>query len=179
MKHPLLAKRYARSLWAVAAEQKNTDQVEQALGRFCGLLEQNPDLAKFVSHPLASKQDKLKVAQEVLGGEAPEVFIKFLSLIFEKRADLSFRQIFEQYQLFSRESKGQVQAEVVSSALLSEQEKKQLQEILKGKLQKDVLLKESVDPGLMGGLIVKVGDKVWDGSLGARLRALREQLLQN
>lgn len=179
MNDPQLNKKYAKSLLAAALQAQAADGVSSALADFSSLLEREPELSTILSHPLTSRAVREKLLREIFQGKVQDIFLHFALLIYEKRPWLSFRELHKQYHALYLDSKGQAEARVSAALPLSTEDKERLKEIFKKITKKEILIQESLDQSLLGGLVVKVGDQVWDGSLRARLHGLKYELLRD
>jgi F-type H+-transporting ATPase subunit delta len=97
-------------------------------------------------------------------------------LVLTKRNFLSFREIYQQYREMALESQGRIIVDVSSPFPLTDDQRQTLTEALRQKLGKTAVLEERVDRTLVGGMVVRAGDEVWDGSLRERLRRLENAL---
>ncbi|MCI0529613.1 MAG: ATP synthase F1 subunit delta, partial [Nitrospira sp.] len=105
--------------------------------------------------------------------------VNFLSLLLRKGRFQSLPDINTQYRVFWDENLNRATAEVQSATELSEETKTRLQEKLNQVTGKEIILKTSINPELLGGIVTKIGSLVFDGSIRAQLNRLREQLVKS
>jgi ATP synthase F1 delta subunit len=172
-----IAKVYARSLFEVAREQGKLDQVREQLGQFVDALDENRELAVFFFSPYFSISEKQDALDRVLVG-AEEIFLNFLKLLVEKhRMPVIFRirQSFEQ--LWEEENRT-LPVEITSAVELDEGTTESLARQIAERAGRKVKLATRVDPEILGGLVVRVGNSILDASIRNRLEQLRRHVAQ-
>ena len=124
-------------------------------------------------------EDKKAVLKQVMGNDANPYLINFMMLLVDKRRIVFLESIVEQYLNLLRKLNKTVLAEVTSATELNEEQKNSLVEKVKGiSNARDVELRSTIDPSLIGGVIIKVGSKVIDASLRGQLRRISISLNQ-
>ena len=170
-----IASVYARSLFEVAKEQNKLDQVREQLGEFADALSENRELQVFFFSPYFStpeKKDGLKKA--VSGTDA--IFDNFLELLIEKhRMPAVFRVRRELDRLWQRENK-LLPVEVTSAIELDKGTVKQIGDRIGEQTGQKIELSAKVEPDILGGIVVRVGNSIIDASIRARLEQLRKQV---
>jgi F-type H+-transporting ATPase subunit delta len=172
-----IAKVYARSLFEVARESGKLDQVREQLGQFVDALNENRELAVFFFSPYFSISEKQDALGRVLVG-AEEIFVNFLELLIEKhRMPVIFRirQAFEQ--LWEEENRT-LPVEITSAIELDEATTESLARQIAERADRKVKLATRVDPEILGGLVVRVGNSILDASIRNRLEQLRRHVAQ-
>ena len=171
----LLSARYAQALFGLAREQRLVDKVEVDLDEFARLLE-TTELAQLFFHPKVQRDAK-KVLVDKVGGGFSALTLDFFKLLVDKRREAAAKGIIRFYKNLAIAERGEVHASVVSSRKLSSNEAAELSTRLSGGGKK-VLLEERIDTSLLGGMIVRVGNKIYDGSVSGRLSRLKHRLTQ-
>ena len=173
----VIAKRYAQGLFAVAKENNLLEDVKLELGRTSSELAKNKDLIKVLTHPKIRLSEKRTILNKLLGDGVSRVSQSFFNLLFEKKRlgiiffiSSEFSSLLDTYQ-------GVIRAEAKTAVPLKEEEKVKLKEELEKRLSKKTLLKTVVDKELLGGVWIKTGDRVIDGSVKGYLKRLREELI--
>ena len=169
-----VAERYANALFELAIDNKSLAEVEKDLGRFADLISESPDLARLVRSPVFSAADQSRAVVAVLekagiGGLVANV----VKVAAANRRLFVVPEIVTAFRRLAAQHRGEVSAEVVSAEPLADKHVAELKAALKASLGKDVTLDTSVDPSLIGGLIVKVGSRMIDGSLKTKLNSLK------
>jgi F-type H+-transporting ATPase subunit delta len=170
-----VAGRYASALFSLAQDQREGPAVADSLARFDALITESPDLERMLRSPVFSTADQLKaldaiLAQTGIGGIAAN----FLRLVATKRRLFVVREMIADYRKLYDTSRGVTRAEVTSAAPLTDANVAALKESLRATSGgREVDLDMKVDPSIIGGLIVKLGSRMVDGSLKTKLNAIR------
>lgn len=168
---------YANALADVALAQGAAAPVTQQLGDFTAAYASSAELRNMLASPAVSKAEKRAVAERIsarLG--ASKIVRNFLFVVIDHQRTPLLPKIFESFENVVRERQGVAEAEIFSPTALNEAQKKQLTQALERLTGKRVETRFSLDTGLLGGAMVRVGDTIYDGSLRKSLNALREQL---
>ncbi len=163
-----VAQRYAGSLFELALDAKSVAAVEKDLDRFEALLSGSEDLKRLISSPVFSSEDQL----HAIGALADKAGIKGLVGNF-LRVVARNRRLFAAFRKIAAEHRGEVSADVISAHELSAAQQNELKATLKGVAGKDVTINVTVDPSILGGLIVKMGSRQIDTSLRTKLSSLK------
>src|SRR5690606_34750389 len=152
-----VASRYAKSLIDLAQEQGNLEVVKQDMEQFVAILRANSELQAVLKNPIM-KQDKKRNILDVLFGDKihPSIVAFFHIMVRKGRAGILYataREFIREY----NEVKGIVHATVVSAAPLSAKNLEGLQKAIAGEIKAEVVLRNTVDPTLIGGFVVNVG----------------------
>lgn len=178
MSSALVAKRYAQALFEVASEKQQIDLVEQELDQVKQLFNDNPAFLQFLQHPQISGGAKKKEVNTIFQGKLSEVTINFLNLLIDKKREEIFPSIPQYFTEKANEARGLVDAVVISVKPLSEEEKQGIADSFKKLLNKEVRVTNQIDNAIMGGVVVQVGDRVYDGSIAGKLNRLQQSLKQ-
>ncbi len=173
-----VAGRYASALFALAAEQRQTGEVAAALKDVSEMIAESPDLRQLVRSPVFSAEQQTKAFAAVLqkAGIAG-IAANFVRLVASKRRLFALPDMIRGYNQLYDAARGLTRAEVTSAAPLSDEQIAALKEQLRGKTSgQDVEVSVKVDPALIGGLVVKLGSRMVDGSLRTKLNAIRNAM---
>jgi len=168
---------YANALADIALAQGAAAPAAQQLGDFVAAYLASAELRNILASPAVTKEQKHGVVEKIaarLG--ASRIVRNFLFVVVDHQRTLLLPDIFNSFQDVLRERQGITDAEVFSAVELSDAQKKEMTRTLERVTGKKVEAKFSLDPQLLGGALVRVGDTVYDGSLRNRLTALRERL---
>ena len=170
-----IASVYARSLFEVAKEQDRLDTVHDELGEFADALNESRELQVFLFSPYFSTKEKSEGLDKAISG-ADETFVNFLELLVEKhRMPVLFRVRAEFEKLWEEENK-LLPVTVTSAVELPKSTVKQIGDRISEQTDRKVDLSSTVDPDILGGIIVRVGNSVLDASIRNRLENLRKQV---
>jgi ATP synthase F1 delta subunit len=170
-----IAEVYSRALFEVAQEHDILDEVHEQLGQFADELDKNHDMQVFFFSPYFSSQEKKDGIGKMIEG-ANEDFQRFLELLAERHrmpAVFRIRRAFDE--LYAEERK-LLPVTVTSAVELDEDTVKEIGRKIEENTGRTVELTAKVDPNVLGGLVMRVGNIVMDGSIRARLERLRKQV---
>ncbi len=174
MARRVYARRYARAVFEIALERKELDRWRDDLEKFAALGE-NVDFMALMENPKVGFDKKEKLLSGVLGDISP--LARNLVYLLVSRGRLAMvGDISGEYHRLLDGYRGIEHAEVVTAVPLDDREKKKLEEHLGKVVGKKIVLESSVDPGLVGGMIARVGGKLLDGSTHSQLLALKKEL---
>lgn len=172
-----VAGRYAKALFELAMEERAVEAVSRDLAALKALLAESPELARLVRAPVFSAEEQRIGMDAVLRRmEAAPLTVRFILTLAAKRRLSGVADIIRAFEALWRRQKGEVDAEVIAARALSESEASELRHVLKATLGRDARLTTRVDPGLLGGLVVKVGSNMIDSSLRTKLDGLRNAM---
>ena len=169
---------YAQALMSLAQQNELADQFGETFRSLESLMSESQEFKDFVQNPVIANEDKKAVLKQVMGDANPYL-VNFMMLLVDKRRIIFLESIVNQYLSLLRKLNQTALAEVISARELSDEQKGNIVERVKGIVEaRDVELKTSVNPDLIGGVIIKVGSKVIDASLRGQLRRISVSLNQ-
>jgi F-type H+-transporting ATPase subunit delta len=177
VKNTIVAKRYAKALFAVGLEENGLDVYGEALATLAGLLASQPEVMDALSNPLYPLDVREKVAEQL--GQAiaaPPVMTNFLRLVVQKRRAEALPDIAEVFQGMVDADRNTSRGTVVTAVEIDAALKARIQEKLEKITGKKIILATRVDPSIIGGLVAKVGDLVLDGSIKSQITGLKESI---
>jgi ATP synthase F1 delta subunit len=170
-----IASVYARSLFEVAKEQDKLDKVRDEIGEFADALNESRELQVFLFSPYFSTREKSEGLDKAISG-ADETTVNFLKLLIEKhRTPVLFRVRAELDQLWEEENR-LLPVTVTSAVELPKATVKQIGDRIAEQTDRKVDLSSKVDPDILGGIVVRVGNSVLDASIRNRLENFRKQV---
>ncbi|MEJ0011097.1 MAG: F0F1 ATP synthase subunit delta [Bauldia sp.] len=169
-----VAQRYANALFELAVDEKALPAIEADLDRFAALIEESPDLKRLVRSPVFSASEQLRAIDAILSrDQIGGMVANLIKVAAGNRRLFVVPEIITGFKQLAARQRGEVAAEVTSAEPLSDTHVAELKAALKASLGKDITLATHVDPSLIGGLIVKVGSRMIDGSLRTKLNSLK------
>jgi F-type H+-transporting ATPase subunit delta len=170
-----IAKVYARSLFEVAREQGKLDEMREQVGEFADALASDHDLQVFFFSPYFSTVEKGDGLDRALDGADP-ILVNFLKLLIENhRMPVIFRVRRDYDALWEQENR-LLPVSVTSAVELDEDTLRQIVDRIAEQTGRKVELSSSIDPDILGGMVVRVGNQVLDASVRNRLEQLRKQV---
>ncbi len=167
-----IARRYARALADLIAEGKKLMPGLRKLGEAAA----HPEMQAFLARPDVDAAAKI-AALKKLAGKLPRELDALLALLGRRNKLVLLPLIHEETEAMEKARSGRVEAEVTAAVELTEEQKKRLEKALARMTGKEVELSVRVDPSILGGLVVRIGDRVLDASLRAKMEAMRRALL--
>jgi F-type H+-transporting ATPase subunit delta len=169
-----MAGRYAIALFDLALEEDKLDEVEEGLSRLDGLLGGSDDFLRVVRSPIFSSDEQARALVAIATHTGiTGLTANFLQLLVRNRRLFALRDIIAGFRRLLADHRGEIIAEVTSAVPLSETQTEELKATLKAKTGKDVTLNQTVDPAILGGLIVKIGSRMIDTSIRTKLTTLK------
>lgn len=171
------AVRYAKALFGLAREAGRVDEVRAELDGLLAAIEKVPALAEVFVRPIHPAGERRRALAALAGplGLSP-LLAHFCSYLIDQRRTRDLATIRDDYVRLAEEAAGRLRGEVVSAAPLDAAALDRVRGALARRLGREIELQVRVDPDLVGGLVARVGDLVFDGSLRAQLAQLRAQL---
>lgn len=169
---------YAKSLIAATEKTGNTEEILEQLDSFVvDVLESIPQLDAALQSPRIAPQEKHRLIDEALSGRGDSTLIRFLKVLANHQRLDCLRAINRQARVQFNQLRGRVEAAVTVADDLTPELEAAIQDKLKAMLGKEVILTVSRDPRIIGGMIVKVGDTVYDSSVANQLAQVRQAAL--
>lgn len=173
-----LARRYARALLELASAKRMEDKVLSELEAFADVYRESEDLQRVFGGARIPQEQRARVLDQVLKRTmASELTRKFLAHLDRKGRMVGVVDIHRSYKRLVDEKLGRVDAEVISPSAMGMSESQKLKMQLEKMTGKKVVLKQTVDPSLIGGVITRVGHLVYDGSVQSFLEETRHNLM--
>ncbi|MBU2227606.1 MAG: ATP synthase F1 subunit delta, partial [Proteobacteria bacterium] len=172
-----IAKRYARAFFKVAKEERRYEDYSLELGRFSAILKENKGLNEFLANPIFARQDKKAVVETILQKTGiSELTANFLKLLVDKRRIGIISDIESRYRELMYEALNKVKVTVSTAFPLTGELAAQLQEGLEKLTGKQVEMTVLLDPSLLGGVVVRIGDTLYDSSIRTQLNKIKDLL---
>ena len=173
----LVSKTYGDALFAVALECSRMDEFFEAVKVVADILRTNDEFGKLMNHPKIIKEEKIKIVEEVFGNKIPKEIIGIMKLLISKGRASEMLSVFDYFIDLVKEEKKIGKADVVTAVELSaEQKAKVEQKLLDTTKYETFEMNYSVDTSLIGGMVIRIGDRVVDSSIKTKLFELTREL---
>jgi F-type H+-transporting ATPase subunit delta len=177
MRESTIVRNYAEALLTLARKANDPRGWGRLLQDVADSIQSDRTLRLFLESPRVSAEQKNEVLGKALQDRAPRLFVRYLQTLVRKRRQLLLSEIATEYHTLLDEVEGRVHAHVTVARPTSDADRDVITRQLAKTLGRDVVPHFAVNPGILGGVIVKVGDRVMDGSVRRRLGLLRGRLL--
>jgi F-type H+-transporting ATPase subunit delta len=177
MREQSISKNYAEALLALAQKANGTEEWGGLIHALAGAIEQDVTLKRFLEAPQVSAAKKSEILGKGLAGKAPAMFIKFVQKVVTNRRQMLIPIVATAYTDLLDEAAGRVHARVTFASAVSDADRDAIAAQLSKILKKTVVPHVNVNPQIIGGVIVRVGDTVMDGSVRRRLGTVRAKML--
>lgn len=167
---------YARAVFNVARAENMVDQVEDELRQLKDEITNNLELKKNLTDPSIENYEKIKVMLEILGDDGSKAIKSFAAMMVILDAVDSFEQTYRDFVELANQLKRQVSIEVISVIELDKEILNEIKENVDKKTGLDVRIKNVLDKNIIGGIVIKIGDKVIDLSIKDKLEDLKNKL---
>ncbi len=171
-----VARRYAQALNEQAAQAGILEQVDADIELISTALDDSRELRAFFGSPIISRKKKGDVVRALFEERIQKVTMTFMGLLVDKRREGIFPTVVASYRELRDAQLGKTTVSVRTAYELSEEDRTALMTELTSLTGKQVRLDAKLDPSIMGGIVIRVGDTVYDGSITNQLATLRERL---
>lgn len=170
-----LSRRYAKALFSLGQEDGEFEQYGRDLMEFAGFCRQNEDFRQVISNPIFAVEDRKGILQTVLDRSSLSDIVKnFLNLLLDKNRIRAIEEMAEYYSKLTDEVSNIARAEIITARPLKGEALERVERSLEDLTSKKIRSEVREDRGLIGGIVVKIGDLVLDGSVKAQLEGLKE-----
>ncbi len=177
-KESRVAKRYAKSLLDFAIERGVLEEVRADMALIDGTCRASRDLVAMLRSPVIKLDVKAKALSKIFANKVNKITIEFVRIVAKKKRDEIIPEIAQAFAGVYLEFKGIQKAEVTTAIALTEAERKKVLKFI-ANISENVELREKIDPEIIGGFIIRVGDKQYDDSVASRLLNLKTELTKN
>jgi F-type H+-transporting ATPase subunit delta len=176
MRDTTIARNYAEALVALARKANDLEGYGVAIRGLADAVSQDVRLTNFLASPSVSAADKNRVLGQAFASKLPRNVVRFVQKLVDNRRQLLLGEVAQEYSNIVDEQEGRVHATVTVSRETTDAERDAIGAQISARLGKKVVPHVTVNPAILGGVIVKVGDTVMDGSVRKRLATLRTRL---
>ena len=178
VKELALAKVYAAAIFEVGQSTGQVDQIAAELRTLGDLVNADPDFEMFLDSPAVDAETRKLTIEKLFRGKFGEVFVDSLQVLNRKERLGIVREVAAAYHALHQESLGREELHVDTAVPLSDGVREQLRERISRATGKKIDLLERVDPSLIGGIVLQLGDKKFDGSVRRKLAVVKTALLE-
>ncbi len=178
MRDETVARSYAETLFELASRNDALESFGEAIATVAATLEETPRARTFLETPRIDDEVKKDAVRKVFGDRLPKLVVNFVLVTIDKRRQRLLGAIARQYQMLLDAHMGREHVQVTVARPLDEATRSVVAEKLSAALGKEAIPHVQVRPEILGGLVVRTGDTIYDGSVRRRLDSMRRQLLR-
>jgi F-type H+-transporting ATPase subunit delta len=172
-----LALAYAASLLELADEQKLTEQIAQELAVLRQLLAANPHFHLYLADPAIGEIEREKSLKQIFAAQFSKLTMNFLGVLNQKNRLGILEQIADAYDDLLRQQQGKIEVDVTVAQKLTSDQLEEVRQKVSSALKKDAIVHQYVDDSIIGGMVLRVQDKLIDASVKSQLASMKQQLL--
>ncbi|MBE6047115.1 MAG: F0F1 ATP synthase subunit delta [Clostridium sp.] len=173
-----LDKRYALALYEIAEEKGKVEEFLEDLRSICDLIDNNKDFQEVIRHPQISTKKKKETFTNIFKGKIDNELLAFLIILIEKDRISYIREKLNEMEKIHLERINTLKAMVITAVPMLESEKEALKHKLEEKYDKNIIMTTEVDKSILGGVFVRVGNDVIDGTVKSKLDEMKEIMLK-
>lgn len=177
MNESTIGRNYAEALLALARKSDDIEEYGALLTDIANAMREDQTLRAFLQSPKLAASHKIAILEKALGKKVPPLFLRYIATVIQKRRQMLIPAIADEYQTLLDEAENRLYANVTVAREPGDPERDALARQLSRLFGKRVVPHISTNPAILGGLIVKVGDTVIDGSVRKRLSVLKQRML--
>ncbi len=171
--------KYSQAMFDIASEQKKLEEFGTELKKVRDTFQENPDFWKFLNHPLVPPQSKKQTVKEVFADDVSPLVLQFIYVMIDRRREAALLLAIDGFIDLARRAQHIEVAKVRIVKKLTAAEETQLRVNLEKLTGKKIELLYYIDPSIIGGMVIQIGDRLIDGSLERQLHDMQHALLQN
>ncbi|TDT62391.1 F0F1 ATP synthase subunit delta [Fonticella tunisiensis] len=176
-KYEVASRRYGHALFDVAKANDKIDLFLDELRNVSNILINNDELKLFLEHPSITNDEKKRVLQNIFKGKVDDEIIKLMFLLIDHDRINEIRTVYYDYKYLVYKEKGIKIAYVTTAVKMNDEEMSLLKTRLREKYSCDIEVQNIVDPEVIGGVFLKIGDRIIDGTIRGNLENMRKSLL--
>lgn len=173
-----IGRNYAGALYDLGREHDEVEAYAAAFGELDQVLAENDRIRQFLETPSVDPAAKQAVLRRALEGRVPDAFLRFLLVVVAKHRQRLLRSIRSEFEEILDEAAGRVHAQITLAREPDEAMVREIGDRLSATLGKTVVPQVRVDPAIIGGVVVKYGDRVLDGSVRRQLLSLKREMMK-
>ena len=175
----LISKTYGEALFELAIEENRLDEYLEEAGMVLRVIKENPQFSEMMNHPRIDMEEKVRIVENVFSPSFSKEVTGLMRLVVQKDRYKEIEEILQWFIDQVKQEKGIGSAKVVSAVPLTDIQKKQIEgKLLETTSYKQMEIDYSVDKSIIGGLRIRIGDRVVDSSISTRLEDLKNELMK-
>ncbi|MEX2356433.1 MAG: ATP synthase F1 subunit delta [Thermaerobacterales bacterium] len=171
-----IARRYAAAFYQAADGAGVVDEAGDRLSALVDVLNEQPRVRRVIENRRLPRSDREQLLMDILGGDPPGILVNLLRLLVEKRREIYIEDIYREYHLATLSARNIAEARVTTAVELGPDAAERIRTRLEEITGQKIRILPEIDPAVVGGLLVRIGDRRLDGSLRRQLHELRQDI---
>ena len=168
---------YGNALFELGCEENRLDELFEEVNAFIGIIDDNEELIKLLNHPQVNKEDKKKIVEDTFTGRISDDLLGLLVTVVDKGHIINIKDILKHFIKKKKKKKNIGEASVISAIALSDEQKSNIEKrLLETTSYNEIETTYAVDKSLIGGLVIRIEDRVVDSSIKTKLDKLSKTL---
>lgn len=172
----VVAKRYASALFEVAREHETIDAVEKQLTQVNDVINQHDELKKVLQHPQVASKNKKALIRDIFQEDLKQEVLNLLMILVDRNRENIIPDLLEAYTVKANSERGIIDVTVTTASPLDEKEKELLAGKLSQALNKKMRIHTKIKPDLIGGILVRIGNRLYDGTIAGKLAGFQAEI---
>lgn len=177
MNESLITVRYVKALYELALESKLLEEVEKDMLSLQSVINESKEFNDFIKIPTIKISEKLKMIDTLFKGKLNKISIQFLHLLIKNNREIYLKRICLHFISYYKQNQGIKEAVITTAIPLSETHKNEIYAFITKKFKVNIELTEKVDPSIIGGFVLRIGDQQINASIHAQLNKIRRELI--
>ena len=173
-----IIQKYAQALYKVAVKENDINQISTRLHSIQSILKSVPALSQLLSTRRVQVQDKMSIMKNILGNKISSIEMDLMVLLLQEGHIMLFGEVIKRFDYLKEKDSGIIKVQITSSVKLLDDEVHQISTIIENKFQKKVDVNAETDASIIGGIKLRVGNTLIDGSVYNHLQKMRDILIQ-
>lgn len=179
MNNPRLNIRYAQSVFDLALERNEVDIVRKNMKRIATICDENPDFVAMLNSPIINGDKKTAIFHKLFLPEMDKLTMGFAEIVIRKKREKHLHHIALKFEELYLEYKNIKKALIISAVPLTENLRKEIKQLLEEETKGEIMMEEKVNPDIIGGLIIQMGNQLFNDSIHHKLEKLRKEFNTN
>ncbi len=176
--HEYLDRRYALAFYEIAQQRGKTDEYLKDISDVVAIINKSDDFLEIIKHPSLSTSRKKNVFESIFKGKIEADILSFLLILIDKNRILELNGILEELRKIHLEKSGTVDAYIKTVVPLTNEERIALKDKLQKKYNRTIVLREEIDEAIIGGVYIRVGNDIIDGTIRLKFEEIRKKALK-
>lgn len=172
----IIANRYAKALFEVAEERGAVDSIEAQLTSVSQTVSENEDFRRVLLHPQVSRESKKELVDKIFANDTGSEVLNLLKLLIDRKRETIIDDVLEAYTHLADVKRGILDVTVTTAAPLNGEEEQSLADRLSEALGKQLRMHVKVRKEIIGGILLRIGDRVYDGTIARKLAGFKQEI---